>query len=176
MHRIGSGRRSRILVSFRKKKEKRASLAARDGVALFIKAQKKLVFLTQENGGVLLRDQKYQKSKRGKNSSFKLFLCRLAATRANILPRQSDYRLNRKRSSNPRLTRDLVCADFGFSRPNSMSIKPCLHSRSLAYSGKRIKSRGGSHPPRRICSLFAAYCVRTRGMADDVMRDVLELF
>ena len=112
-----------------------------------------------------MRDQKYQKSKRGRYSSFKLFLCRLAATSANILPRQSHRRLNRKRGSNPRLTRTLVCSDLSLIRPDSMSIKPCSHSRSLAYSGKRIKSYGWSQPTPSNLLAFCGRYVRTRGMA-----------
>ncbi len=43
------------------------SLGKETSGALFVKAQEKFLFSSQENGGVLLRDQKYQKSKRGKN-------------------------------------------------------------------------------------------------------------
>ena len=89
--------------------------------------------------------------------------CRLAATSANILPRQSNHRRNRKRGSDPRLTRTLVCADFSFSRSNSMSIKLCLHSRSLAYSGKRIKSHGGSQPtPSNLLAFCGILCSHAR--------------
>ena len=138
-----------------------------------------------------MRDQKYQKSKRGRQLlsrrrrhtrcayvSIPLFIsfCRLATTRANILPRQSDCRLNRKYGSDPRLTQTLVCSSQHCSFPNSMSIKSCSLWWSLVYSGKRIKSHGENHPPRRICSLFAAYFVCTRGMADDMMRDRQKLF
>ena len=136
------------------------------------------VSFSTEKRGVLLRDQKYQKSKRGRQLlsrrrrhtrcayvSIPLFIsfCRLAATRANILPRQFDHRRSQKRGSAPRLTRTLVCLDFGFSCHVSMSIKPCSRSRSLAYSGKHIKSHGGSQfTPSNLLAFCGILCSHAR--------------
>ena len=110
------------------------------------------------------------------NSSFELFLCRLAATGANTLPRQSDHRLNRKRGSNPRLTRTFACSDLIYSHPDSMSIKPCSHSRSLAYSGKCSYGFGVAPPTPSNLLAFCGRYVRTRGMEVVSRRDRQKFF
>ncbi len=102
--------------------------------------------------------------------------CRLAATRANILPRQSNRRLNRKYSSDPRLTRTFACADFSYSAPFQC---PSSHARVvgvLATAGGYSCDFSVAPPTPSNLLAFCGYCVRTRGMADDVLRDIQKLF
>ena len=128
------------------------------------KSPKKLLCPPRVDEGVLFYEEKYQKSSKRAftpvsatptNALRALVNSPVSATRENILPRQSDRRLNRKYGSDPRLTQAFACSDFCFNRHTSMSVKPCSRSRRLVCSGKCIKSYGGSHPHRRICSAFS---------------------
>ena len=133
------------------KKVSKSYFVPREGTKVYFCVTKRRV----QGGGATSerrrRNGVYQKSKRGRQLlsrrrrhtrcayvSIPLFIsfCRLTATRANILPRQSHRRLNRKRGSNPRLTRTFACSNQNYSCSVSMSIKPCSRSRSLAYSEK----------------------------------------
>ena len=126
--------------------------------------------------GVYFSMKKSTKSQKEEGIPLLNTFCRLAATRANILPRQSDHRRNRKYGSDPRLTRTFVHSDFSLSRPNSMSIKPCSIWWSLAYSGEYSFRFGVAPPTPSNLLAFCGRCVRTRGMADDMMRDILKIF
>ena len=71
---------------------------------MFFAPRKRKFLSPPRNEDVLFFEEKYQKSsKEGSSPSFEN---RLAATRANILPRQSDHRLNRKYGSTPPVNTD----------------------------------------------------------------------
>ncbi len=149
--------------SFEEKYEKkRATAVARRRGRAFPQKRKKLL-CPREGTKVYFSLTKSTKSQKEESIPLLNTFCRLAATRANILSRQSDRRLNRKRSSDPRLTRTLVYSDFSLSCPNSMSIKLCSLGWSLAYSGKRIKSHGRNQPtPSNLLAFCGILCSHAR--------------